>query len=200
MKFAIKAQSSAATPQDIMLAYRQSSMLPIANLTTEVDITNMKQLESDIVYDAVYAFPLYLQASLIFFLGCLTFYFVPTKSSSTVSVMNHKRSLLDDESTATADRSESDGSFSPPNSPSGLIVNCDPLRPKNMVRCSAQLSNANEKDSDLSESDGQGPYDSPFDYNSDLGRSEAYISESDASTSGSERGRNRRDLLNSRFT
>jgi hypothetical protein len=199
MKFAIKAQSSAATPQDIMLAYRQSSMLPIANLTTEVDITSMKQLESDVIYDAVYAFPLYLQASLIFFLGCLTFYFVPMKSSSTMSV-NHKRSLLDDESTATADKSESEGSFSPPHSPSGLIVNCDPFRPKNMVRCSAQLSNANEKDSDLSESDGQGPYDSPFDYNSDLGRSEAYISESDASTSGSERGINRRDLLNSRFT
>lgn len=199
MKFAIKAQSSAATPQEIMLAYRQSSLLSIANFTMEVDTTNMKQLESDIVYDAVYAFPLYLQASLIFFVGCLTFYFVPTKYTHAVS-MNKKRSLLDDESTTTADRSESDGSCNPPHSPSGLIVNCDPLRPKNMVRCTAQLSNSNDKDSDLSESDGQGTSDSAFDYNSDLGRNEAYISETDASTSGSERGRNRRELLNSRFT
>lgn len=199
MKFAIKAQSAAATPQEIKLAYRQSSMLPIANLTSEADITSIKQLEADIVYDTVYEFPLYLQAAGLFFVGCLTFYFSYPKYTSGTSV-NMKKSLLDDESTGTADRSESDYSISPPQSPSGLEVNCDPLRPKNMVRCSVHLSNSKDRDSDLSESDGQGQYDSPYDYSSDLGRNDSYISETDASTSGSERGRYRRDMMNGRLT
>jgi hypothetical protein len=44
MKFTIKAKSSAAIPQDILVAYRQSNMLLIANLTMGGDITSMKQL------------------------------------------------------------------------------------------------------------------------------------------------------------
>jgi hypothetical protein len=199
MKFAIKAQSSAATPQEIKLAYRQAGMLPIANLTSEVDITSIKQLEADIVYDTVYEFPLYLQAAGLFFIGCLTFYFTYPKYARGM-IVTQKKSLLDDESTGTADRSESDCSISPPQSPSGLVVNCDQLRPQNMVRCSMHLSSSRERDSDLSESDGQGQYDSPFDYSTYLGRNDSYISETDGSTSGSERGRYLRDMTNGRLT
>lgn len=74
MKFAIKAQSSAATPQDIQLAYLQHGMLPLANLTAEREMSVIEQLEGVIIFEAMNAFPIYLQTALLFFLGCLVFY------------------------------------------------------------------------------------------------------------------------------
>jgi hypothetical protein len=79
MKFAIKAQSSAATPQDIQLAYLQSGMLPLANLTAEKEMSVIEQLEGEIIFEAMHEFPIYLQISLLFFLGCLLFYTLTSK-------------------------------------------------------------------------------------------------------------------------
>jgi hypothetical protein len=73
-KFAINAQSSAATPQEISLAYRQHGMLQIGNLNYEADMISFKRLEADLPYDIVNNIPLSLQFAIIFFLGSLIFF------------------------------------------------------------------------------------------------------------------------------
>jgi hypothetical protein len=79
MKFAIKAQSSAATPQDIQLAYLQHGMLPLANLTAEREMSFIEQLEGEIIFEAIHEFPIYWQITFLFFLGSLLFYTLTNK-------------------------------------------------------------------------------------------------------------------------
>lgn len=167
MKFAIKAKSSVATPQEIKLAYRQSGMLHVANITNQLEMTGIKEIQAEFLN----APPKYLELAVLIFLGCVTFYFIPVSSGGS---MRKKGILLDEGSTGTEERSGSDYSNSPPLSPSGIIVDCDPLRPKNVAN--RQTKHAG-KVSDLLE-----------------------YSETDASTSENERSKRRRAPLNERFT
>jgi hypothetical protein len=167
MKFAIKAKSSVATPQEIKLAYRQSGMLPVANITNQLEMTGIREIQAEFLN----APPKYLELAVLIFLGCVTFYFIPASSGGS---MRKKNALLDDGSTGTEERSGSDYSNSPPLSPSGIIVDCDPLRPKNVAN--RQTKHA-KKVSDALE-----------------------YSETDASTSDTEQIKRRQALLNERFT
>jgi hypothetical protein len=179
MKFAIKARSSVASPQEIKLAYRQLGMLPVASITNQLEMTGLKEIEAEFLS----APPKYLELAVLIFLGCVTFYFIPTGSPGS---MRQKNMLLDDGSTETQDRSGSEYSNSPPLSPSGIIVDCDPMRAKNMPRRPTQHSGSiKNSNADQSDSDGQ----NNFEY-----------SETDASVSGSERYRLHREALQGRLT
>lgn len=179
MKFAIKAKSSVASPQEIKLAYRQSGMLPVASITNQLEMTGLKEVEAEFLS----APPKYLELAVLIFLGCVTFYFIPTGSAGSVQ---KKNPLLDDGSTGTEDRSGSDYSNSPPLSPSGIIVDCDPMRGKSVPRRLTQHSGTIKKsNAEASDSDGQNIYE---------------YSETDVSVSDSERYRLRREALEGRLT
>lgn len=194
MKFAIKAGCSAASPQDVKLAYRQSGLLPISNITDSIEMSAVKQLESQVLYDTTDGIR-FLEISFLMFIACLTFYFVPTN----VDGGSKKAPLLsgdDDKSAGTEEGSVY--ANSPPVSPSGLVLDCDPMRPKTSGRRSSRLTAPfNTTNGDGHDSDGN------LVYSSDQGGEQSsYISESEA-TSGSDAEsfqESRRKILQERFT
>lgn len=78
MKFAIKAQSVIATPQDLKLAYMQQSMLPLGNLSSLNVALSFSSEMGSAAYVWTASFPLYVMLSFFFFLGSLALFFLPS--------------------------------------------------------------------------------------------------------------------------
>ena len=145
MKFAIKAGSSIATPQEIKLAYMQQSMLPLGDFNETASLSgtsSLLQLESEIPYVLNDSLPLYVKASVAFFLGSMILYLIPKSFGKRSDKKNMLKSPL---SAATEDsdpwnsspKKYSDGAVA-----DGIIVvDCDPMRrPKKNTNRSRRIS------------------------------------------------------------
>lgn len=128
MKFAIKAQSSIATPQDIRLAYMQQTMLPLGNINGSIDVTHAWQLESQIPMAMTLSLPFYLRASIFFFVGCLALFLFPNnKKNEKMDMLSSPLTPTNKESPNVSDHKE----FKSSSKLDGIIVvDCDPLRPR----------------------------------------------------------------------
>ena len=132
MKFAIKADSSIATPQEIKLAYMQQGMLPLGNFNDTASLSgtsSLLQLESEIPYVLNESLPLYVKASVAFFLASVILYLMPKRFGKRSDEKNMLKSPL---SAATEDSDPWDYSpkkYSDSVKADGVIVvDCDPMR------------------------------------------------------------------------
>jgi hypothetical protein len=130
VKFAIKAQSTIATPQDIRLAYMQNTMLQLGNINGTIEFSHAWQLQSQLPLAMTLSLPFYLRASICFFLGCLALYFIPRDFARKKEEDNFKMltSPLSPSNAAQTEELDSWKQRVTTKADGVIFVDCDPIK------------------------------------------------------------------------
>jgi hypothetical protein len=134
VKFAIKAQSTIATSQDIRLAYMQNTMLQLGNINGTIEFSHAWQLQSQLPLAMTLSLPFYLRASICFFLGCLALYFFPRdvgrkREEENINMLS---SPLSPSNAAPTGEWDSWKDSVTTKSDGVIIVDCDPIKSRSI--------------------------------------------------------------------